>query len=1175
MKLTWEYLAAAAAFVVTLLLAWFVSVWVHLQGANLVILRLGIVVLGVLCILGFLMWARGQKIPAATAVPGMPAVPAAPSASAVVAAIASDISPDDIDRLVREAEKKVAGSRLGKGAKLSGLPTIFVLGETASGKTSALLNSGLDPELLAGQMYQDGNVVPTSALNLWFARKSVFVEAAGKIAGDPKPWARLLHRLSPSRLQSIFGKNSQAPRAAVVCVDCEKLVKPASPGALVNAARMLRARLEEMAHQLGASFPVYVVFSKLDQVAYASEFMGSLRDEETMHVLGITLPVSATSGVYAEQETKRLSGAFNSLFSSLADCRTGLLSRERDKTKQPGIYEFPRQFRRLGKPAVEFLVELCRPSHLRSGPFLRGFYFAGRRMVASAAPSPAAFAAQTTIRPAQDFSANATTIMRAEDMPTMAQMAQAAAGTGTQFGTGTMIQSPSETRMVPQWVFLSHVFTHVVLQDRAAMGASGASTKVNSLRRLVFAAATAVCVILSIAFLISFLSNRSLESDVAAAVQGVRAGAASNGDLGSLQDWQALDALRQPLQQLSSYQRDGAPLHMRWGLYSGADVYARGRAVYFARFRQLFFDQTYNSLHSTLTALPVSPGPNDDYSAAYNPLKAYLIVSSHPEKSTREFVTPTLLKSWLAGRDLDDQRKQLVQQQLDFYADELKISNPYTLEADFAAIGKTHNYLAQFAATQRIYRSMLAAAAKTNPGLNFNRKYPDATSVVRDPYEVSGAFSKAGWNFMKGAVQHADQYTSGEEWVLGDQTQGGQHSAGNSAADLTAMYTKDYIQAWREFLNQATVYRGGSYQDQAQKLASLSGNRSPLLMLMCEASQNTAIDSPDVTKAFAPVQQVVPSPCQDQVIQPPSQNYVKALNAVQTCLEAVPPGLTGDALTTALAPCNALSGQARAAADQIAQGFAIDHDGKMDVRVKTLLEAPTGAAAAPPPPGPGGMEAMCSSLKGMDAKYPFNPAASQEVSLGDFVGFFQPGSGAFSKFLDQNKAIYELQNGQYVQKGGKPQPAVTALVNRAAGIQRALFPAGATAPQFKFIVKAHPQPEISSETLTIEGQPLKVAGNHDGEKAFVWSGAGGEASLSINGTSFGEFQGPWAAFRLFDYYNWTAGPTGYHLSWPVRGFGGQQAKINGKPLVAEFDLDSGNIPLFQRSYLTALKCPAH
>jgi len=1174
MKLTWEYLAAAAGLVITLLLAWFIGVWVRLQGANLLILRLGIIVLGVLCILGFLMWARGEKMPEAAGVPAAPGAAASAAASAPVAAIASDVSPDDIDRIVHEAEKKVASSRLGKGAKLSGLPAIFLLGDTGSGKTSTVVNSGLDPELLSGQVYQDGNVAATGAANLWFARKSVFVEAAGKLAGDPKPWTRLLHRMSPSRWQSIFGKNHQAPRAAIVCLDCEKLVKPAGPDALVSSARMIRARLEEMAHQLGASFPVYVIFTKLDQVAYAAEFLGSLRDEETTYVLGITLPVSATAGVYAEQETKRLSASFNSLFASLADCRPGLLGRERDKTKQPGVYEFPRQFRRLGKPTVEFLVELCRPSHLRSGPFLRGFYFSARRMVASAAPSTAALAGQTMIKPAQDFSANATSIMRAEDMPTLAQMQAAAQGTGTQFGTGTMIQGPSETRLVPQWVFLSHVFSHVLLQDRAALGASGASTKVNFWRRLMFASATAICAIFFLAFLISFVSNHSMESQVATAAQAVHAGAPPNGDLGSLADWQALDALRQPLQQLSGYQQNGAPLHMRWGLYNGDDLYTQGRVVYFARFRQLLLDPTYNSLHATLAALPTTPGPNDDYSAAYNPLKAYLIITSHPDKSTREFLTPTLLKYWLAGRDLDDARKQLVQQQIDFYADELKISNPYSLDGDFTAIGRTHNYLAQFAATQRIYRSMLAAASKANASFNFNRKYPDAVAVVRDGDEVAGAFTKGGWNFMKDAVQHADQYTSGEEWVLGTESSG-QAGATNSPADLTALYTRDYIQTWRDFLNQASVNRGVGYQDQAQKLASLSGNRSPLLMLLCEASQNTAVDSPEVTKAFAPTALVVASPCADQVVQGGNQPYVAALNAVQTCLQGIAPNTTGDALTAALAPCNALSGQAHAAADNIAQKFPIDQDGKMDVRVKTLLESATAAAPPPPAAGAGGAQAMCTTLKGLQAKYPFNPAATQEVTLADFAGFFAPGTGVFSKFLDQNKAIFDLQGTQYVQKSGKPDAAMLAFVNRAADIQHAVFPAGATAPQFKFTVKAHPQPEIANETITIEGQPLKVAGNKQGSKAFVWSGAGGAASLAINGTSFGEFDGPWATFHLFDNYTWSGDPSGYHLSWQVRGFGGQQAKINGKPLVAEFDLDAGNVPLFQRGYLGGLKCSAH
>jgi type VI protein secretion system component VasK len=126
-----------------------------------------------------------------------------------------------------------------------------------------------------------------------------------------------------------------------------------------------------------------------------------------------------------------------------------------------------------------------------------------------------------------------------------------------------------------------------------------------------------------------------------------------------------------------------------------------------------------------------------------------------------------------------------------------------------------------------------------------------------------------------------------------------------------------------------------------------------------------------------------------------------------------------------------------------------------------------------------------------------------------------------------------------------------------------------------FTVKAHPQPEITNETITIEGVALKVAGNQQAEKALVWSGSGTASSLSINGTGFGEFDGPWATFHLLDSYTWTGDSSGYHLTWPVKGFGSQQAKIDGKPLVAEFDLDSGNGPLFQRGSLAGLKCPAH
>src|SRR5579883_1977889 len=88
---------------------------------------------------------------------------------------------DEISLLVRDADAKIAAAKIQPGARVSTLPAYLILGDPGSTKTSVMLHSGLDPELLAGQVYQGGNVAPTRSANFWFSRKSVFVEAGGKL----------------------------------------------------------------------------------------------------------------------------------------------------------------------------------------------------------------------------------------------------------------------------------------------------------------------------------------------------------------------------------------------------------------------------------------------------------------------------------------------------------------------------------------------------------------------------------------------------------------------------------------------------------------------------------------------------------------------------------------------------------------------------------------------------------------------------------------------------------------------------------------------------------------------------------------------------------------------------------------------------------------------------------
>ncbi|MGH9742697.1 MAG: hypothetical protein ACRD51_10135, partial [Candidatus Acidiferrum sp.] len=206
MRFHWEHLAAGAAAIVVLMLTWFAGPIFHVVGTNALVLRAGIVLLGVIAIIGLLLWARSAR-PSLPATPEIHAQPPAAlsAASAGISASASSGASQDVDILIREASGKVAAARLAAGAKLSSLPVVFLLGDSGAGKSSAMDQSGLDAELLAGQVYQESTIVPTRVANLWFARKTVFVEAGGPLMDDPGSWIRLIKHFVRGSFRSVFG----------------------------------------------------------------------------------------------------------------------------------------------------------------------------------------------------------------------------------------------------------------------------------------------------------------------------------------------------------------------------------------------------------------------------------------------------------------------------------------------------------------------------------------------------------------------------------------------------------------------------------------------------------------------------------------------------------------------------------------------------------------------------------------------------------------------------------------------------------------------------------------------------------------------------------------------------------------------------------------------------------
>lgn len=1135
--------------VVFWILLWVGTAFLGVHGSHLLALRLALMLLGAIAAIAIVWFFSRQQ-------ENLP--------TDLDAAVSGQ---DDIGALFRGAERKLSAARLPNGARIGNLPAILLLGESGSVKTSALVNSGLEAELLAGHIYQDSSVAPTRLANLWFSRGTIFAEAGGALLGSSAVWKSFLKQLQPRRLTAAVGNKMQAPRAALVCIDIEQVI--AGGEAVSTLARNLRARLGETAEAFGIQLPVYVLFTKSDRIPFFADFVHNLSNEEIAQVLGVTLPLrqETDAGIYVEEQRNILDRTFDNLFHSLCNARPDFLSRENDPARLPGTYEFPREFRKLRTPLLQLLVDLCRPSQLTVGPFLRGFYFSGVRpvVVNESAPEPAA--AQIS----RQDDAGATRMFRpGASIPSAAPAAS---------------QPMTSARRVPQWLFLGRLFNSVILGDRTVAGASGTSVKTSLLRRSLLGVLAAVCLILCIGFTVSFLRNRALEQQIESAVHG-SAVAVTPGNLASADALRRLDALRQALETLTVYHRDGAPLSYRWGLYAGNRLYPQVRRIYFDHFRQQIFGETQDRLLQFLRNLPANPGPA--YGETYNDLKAYLITTSHHEKSTQDFLAPVLLSTWSANRSVDPERLQLAQNQFVFYSEELKTANPFSSEGDGAAVERARRYLSQFAGFERVYQAMLTDAAKTSGALNFNRKFPGSAEVVVDAAEITGPFTKTGWDFMSKAMQSPDRYFNGEQWVLGNQSMATNLDYSKLTQDLRQRYQSDFASQWLAYLKGASVVRYGSLKDAARKLNVLSGNQSPLLALFWLASQNTSVDDPQVAKIFQPVQAVVPPASVDRYVAPSNQNYMNALVTLQSSLDALSNQPEGNDAAAQQTLTNASA--ASVAARQLAQGFRLDPQTHVDTIAQKLLEDPiTYAEALLRNLGPAELNAkgkgFCTQLRQLTSKYPFNPSATTDATLNDVNNVFSKPNGALWAFYQSSlQKLLTKQGNAYVPAAGGTitlTPAFVSFFNQAAAFSDSLYANGSQDPRIAYMLKPVATEGIGNLGLQIDGQTLNYSGGPATPKDFAWQASGPhEAKATVQFGSgpdltWSSNDGLWAVFRFFgkaDRRQPT--PNGELLEWTIR-IGREAVTLPGnKPLTVRLELSmpAGSPPVFQRGFLSRLSC---
>jgi type VI secretion system protein ImpL len=1113
------YWITTLVLLVYLVLVWLLGRWMPLHGSDVWILRGVLALLGIIgAVVAYFYVYKVQKAKAASG--------------------ESDSQPsgtDDLDALVGEAVRRLKHSTLGRGTNLGSLPLVFVLGDAGSTKTTVLIHSALDPELLAGQVYRDNEVLPTSTANIWYTRQAIFVDPAGSMMGQADRWRRLVRLLQPGRFSVAIGKRAQAARAAVVCFDCEAFLQPGASETAVSAARRLSVRLQEVSQLLGISFPVYVLFTKLDRISFFSDFVRGMSKDEASEVLGATLPLrSLSSGVYADEETRRLTKAFDEIFYSLAERRIVLLPRENEGEKLPGIYEFPREIRKLRTLLVQFLVDLARPSHLGTNPFLRGFYFTGVRPVVVddvvAAPEVPVEAADSGYN-----NAGATQIFR---------------GVGSQVQQAPVAVRSGGSRRVPQWVFLTSLFNDVLVKDRVALATSGSSSRVNLLRRIALGTAVLVGVICLTGFVVSFFRNRALETRVQEAVADLTTLQTGTNQVAGVGDLKKLDNLRSELVDISDWEDNGRPLSLRWGLYEGDQIYPDARRVYFERFRRLLFAETQKRVTDNLEALAgksAANAPNDSYQKSYDELKAYLITTeaADHDKSTKEFLTPVLMSHWVANRDIDKDRKDLAALQFDFFAVELAKENPFATSNSKITIEGARAYLKQFAGIDRYYAQLLSKAAQKD--VSFNDQFPDSAGVIVSSHKVKGAFTRSGFSLVQDALKDSATYMGGEEWVLGKNDLKDM-DANVLRQKLTERYDQDFVNEWNTVLKTSSVPGYSDFPDADRKLAKITDTKSPLMELFYFVSHNIDLAPADVKAPFAPVQAVEPpgpaDKLPDVLITKTTQDYVKALGALNAAIHSLAQS-PGAQDPTLLAQASGAQTAASSAVTTVITSIPVDNSQPLgnEKQVRRLLEEPITALDAPVKLGPvkaagAAAAGFCSQMRGM---YPFDPTSLKEIPLDQLYSLL--GGDAWRK-LNEGVRPFVLKVGSGYAANptatAKPSQDFLRFLSKMGALSEVMYPNGSAPPHFSYTLKDLPSSNLEGVEVTIGSEKLS---GKDAQKTFVWTGASENIDVSKNGDTLDSASGPWAVFHFVARAHHL---TYNNLEWVIEN-NGQPVKLpNGK-----------------------------
>jgi len=258
----------------------------------------------------------------------------------------------------------------GRPRSVDEMPWYVMIGAPGSGKTTALINSGLRFPLYKGDSASVPGVGGTRNCDWWFADEAVLLDTAGRYTtqesdrkADAAAWHGFLALLKQYRPERPLN-------GALVAVSVLDLMLWTKAERAKFTAHV-RMRLSEMYAALNQRFPVYVLITKMDMLAGFTEFFGDYDHAARAQVWGTTFDHNIDPALIAEP----YAGDFTALEDRLGSEMMARLHEEPDLQRRAAIYRFPQQFHPVGALVGEILAQALGTQVNHRPLQLRGVYY--------------------------------------------------------------------------------------------------------------------------------------------------------------------------------------------------------------------------------------------------------------------------------------------------------------------------------------------------------------------------------------------------------------------------------------------------------------------------------------------------------------------------------------------------------------------------------------------------------------------------------------------------------------------------------------------------------------------------------------------------------------------------------------------------------------------------------